>query len=156
MNLEELAETIEKLKAKAKKFIDAAESASQSNNDENLSLALQSLARVNSALGQKAAYAKYIARNAQRVVDSIKEDKDATRSELTLMFAENQAVGKSEHQAKVQVHADFSNKINEAFSAYSEAKLLADEADDLTYRTDTYCKMCQSRLSLMKADKVRG
>lgn len=154
--MEDLTASIEKLKAGIQKLQDDAEVASQSGDDENLSITLQSLARKNSALGQRAAYAKYISRNAQRVVDSLKEEKDAKRSQYTLTYSEQQAVGKSEHQAKVKVHDLYSEKIEEAFRVYSESRLVADEADDLTYRTDTYCKLAQSRLSLLKADKNRG
>lgn len=156
MDVDKVAEDIEKLKSRVKQYQDAAEIASRGSNDEQLSLSLQSLARVNSALGQRAAYAKYVARNAQRVVDSLKDERDAKRSELTLQYSETLAVGKSEHKAKVKVFDEYSSKIDKAFMVYNEARLLADQADDLTYRTDTYCKLAQSRLSLLKADKQRG
>lgn len=155
MGLEDLVSSIEKLKKKIGLKQDEAEIASQQSNDEGLSVALGSLARFNSALGQKAAYAKYIARNSNRAVERLKEQKDAERSRMTLELSQTQAVGKSEHQARIDIMS-WIPKIDEAFDIYSQAKLIADQADDLTYRTDTMLKMAQSRLSLLKADKHRG
>jgi len=153
--LDELAPKIEKLKQLIQEKTDEAEVASKQANDENLSIALQSLARLNSALGKRAAMAKHIARMSSRVVEKLKEQKDARRSELTLKYSETQAVNKSEHKAKVEV-MEMVPEIDEAFKTSSLARLLADEADDLTYRTDSFLKMGQSRLSLLKGDKQNG
>ena len=154
-DLDGLTTAIEKLKVSIQKKTDEAETASLQANDENLSISLQSLARLNSALGKRAAMAKHIARLAGRVVEKLKEQKDARRSELTLQYSETQAVNKSEHKAKVEVMG-LVPEIDEAFKISSLAKLLADEADDLTYRTDSFLKMGQSRLSLLKGDKQNG
>lgn len=155
LEYDELSEQIIDLKRKVTKKMDEATVASQKGDDETLSMSLDSLARLNSGLGQKAAMAKYVTRLAARALEKLKEQKDARRSELTLHYSATQAVGKSEHQAKVEV-MDMVPEIDELFGVYNLAKLLADEADDLTYRTDTFLKMGQSRLSLLKGDKHNG
>jgi hypothetical protein len=108
---------------------------------ESLSLTILRIARYNSALGKHAAHAKYIARNADRAARRF-------RAEQTLNLSKTQAVNKSELQAELD-SAD-------QFRTASDAQLIADEADDLTYRTDTFLKMAQSRLSLIKGDVKRG
>lgn len=153
MQEDKLSEDIEKLKGLVNKKMGEVEIASQQSNDEGLSLGLTALARINASLGMKAAWAKYIARNSQRAFDKIKETRDMKRSELTLSLSETQAVGKSEHQAKVDSYRQYSPEIEVAFGVWSDAQLVADEIDSLGYRVDNYCKMAQSRLSLIKAEK---
>lgn len=152
---DQVSQDIINLKSQIKEKVDEATTASNQGNDEGLSKALNSLARINSGLGQKAAMAKYVARMASRALDKLKEEKKNKRSELTLTYSKTQAVGKSEHQARVDT-AEMENTIDEFFKTYNMAQLLADEADDLTYRTDTFLKMGQSRLSLLKGDKHNG
>lgn len=137
-SLEEVVKDIDFLSKKTKELQDEATTASERGNDEGLSTALMRLARNNSALGRQAAYAKYIARNADRAARRF-------RAQRTLELAATTAVNKSQMQAEIDSEAQF--------KVASDAQLVADEADDLTYRTDTFLKMAQSRLSLIKADK---
>lgn len=110
-------------------------------NPEGLSLGLMKLGRLNSALGRHAAYADYIARNADRAARRY-------RASRTLELAATTAVNKAEKQAELDSE-DF-------FSAASYAQLVADQAKDLSYRTDSFGKFAQSRLSLIKNDLSRG
>lgn len=155
LEYDEVSKQIVHLKKLVKEKMDEATTASQQGNDEQLSMSLDSLARINSALGQKAAMAKYVSRLAARALEKLKEQKKNKRSELTLEYSKTQAVGKSEHQARVDT-AHMEDEIDEFFNTSNLAQLLADEADDLTYRTDTFLKMGQSRLSLLKGDKHNG
>lgn len=136
--IEDVALDIENLTKKIRVEMDKATQASEAGDDEGLSTALMRLARLNLALGRLAAYAKYISRNADRAARR-------KRGELTLQYSQTQAVNKSELQAELAVKKDF--------QVASDAELLANEADDLTFRTDTFLKMAQSRLSLLKSDK---
>lgn len=135
---EDVALSIENLSNKINKEMDTATVASEQGNDEGLSSSLMRLARLNMGLGRLGAYAKFIARNADRAARR-------RRAELTLSHSQSMAVNKSQLQAELDVKGDF--------EVASNAELLADEADDLTYRTDTFLKMAQSRLSLLKSDK---
>ena len=153
MSPDALSEPIDKLMVLVRTKQDAAENASINNDDETLSLTLTALAMVNTSLGKRGAWASYIARNAEQVVKVLKEQKDIRRSELTLEYSNTGPVGKAEHQAKVDAYKEFNQQINEAFKAWSDAKQVADEVESLGYRVDSYLKMCQSRLSLMKSEK---
>lgn len=115
--------------------------ASDTNDPEDLSSAMLRLARVNSALGRNAALANYLARNADRAARRY-------RAEKTLDYAGSMAVNKAELQSELDA--------KEAFTIASDAQLLADQASDLCFRTDTFMKMAQSRLSLIKSDAARG
>lgn len=156
MNENELSESIEKLMAIARKKQDAAEIASRANDDENLSLTLTALAMINTSLGKRGSWANYIARNAEQVVKVLKEESKIRVSELTLEYSKDGPVGRSEHQAKIDSYKEYKDKIKEAFDAWSDAQQVADEVESLGYRLDSYLKLCQSRLSLMKADKRNG
>lgn len=114
---------------------------SNTNDPEGISTAMLRLARINSALGRHAAFAKYIARNADRAAKR-------GRAERTLANAADMAVNKAELKAEISSKTDF--------EIASEAQLVADQADDLCFRTDTFLKMSQSRLSLIKNDAARG
>lgn len=135
---DKIEENIRKLENKIKDLQGECVLASERSNDEGLSKHLMNLARTNSALGKYAALANYIARNADRAARR-------GRAEKTLGYAEKEAVNKSELKAEVDS--------KDAFLTASDAQLLADQASDLCFRTDTFLKMAQSRLSLMKGDK---
>lgn len=139
--LTDVAKDIQFFVDKIKALQDEATVASENGNDEGLSTALMQLARMNSGLGRQGAYAQYIARNADRAARRY-------RAKRTLELAATMAVNKSTLQAELDSE--------EQFKVASDAQLVADEADDLTYRTDTFLKMGQSRLSLIKGDKQRG
>ena len=111
------------------------------NNVELLSLNLPKLAVANISLGRYAAYATYLARNAERAYKRKREDQ-----KLHYMF-QKWTAAKSEAQAFVDVEADF--------QVYSEAQRVADEARDLTYRTDTFIDQARSRLSLISKEMNR-
>lgn len=138
---DQVASDIANLTNQVKNLQEEVVEASSRGDDETVSTNLLRLARVNAALGRQAAYAKYIARNAERAAKR-------RRAEITLELSKSQAVNKSEKEAEIAVAKDF--------LVASQAQLLADESDDLTYRTDTFLKMGQSRLSLLKADKHNG
>jgi len=154
LDLNKVQEDIEKITQTIWKKQTEASIASENSNDETLSILLTTLARYNSSLGRNSATAKAIARDMKRVYENFKEDQKTRVSELTLkLINEGNPVGKSEHQAKVDAAKEFKPLINDAFVVYNETQLIADQADDLTYRTDTYLKMGQTRVSLIKADK---
>ena len=153
MSPDALSESIDKLMVLVRTKQDAAENASINNDDETLSLTLTALAMVNTLLGKRGAWASYIARNAEQVVKVLKEEAKIRISELTLEYSQTQPVGRSEHQAKVDAYKEYKDKIKESFDAWSDAKQVADEVESLGYRVDSYLKMCQSRLSLMKSEK---
>lgn len=138
---DQVASDIANLTDQVKNLQEEVVEASSRGDDETVSTSLLRLARVNAALGRQAAYAKYIARNAERAAKR-------RRAKIALELSKSQAVNKSEKEAEIAVAEDF--------SVASQAQLLADESDDLTYRTDTFLKMGQSRLSLLKADKHNG
>ena len=137
-SLDEVSKDIEDLTVKAKKLTDEATVASEKNNDEGLSMALMKLARVNLGLGRLGAYAKYIARNADRAARR-------KRAQLTLEYSKTTAVNKATMQAELDVEDDF--------TVASDAQLVADEVSDLTFRTSEFLDMARSRLSLIKTDK---
>lgn len=154
LDLSQVQKDIEEITQKIWKKQTEASAASENSNDETLSILLTTLARYNSSLGRNAATAKAIARDMKRVYENIKEDQKVKVSELTLEYINKGGpVGKSEHQAKVDAAKEFKPLINQAFKVYNDVQLIADQADDLTYRTDTYLKMGQTRVSLIKADK---
>lgn len=134
---EETEKNIEILEDKVKKLQGEAVIASDRGDAETLSKTLLQLARINSALGKNAAYAQYIARNTDRAARR-------SRAANTLDLAKKQAVNKSELQAELDA--------KEHFTLASEMLLLAERASDLCFRTDTFLKMAQSRLSLIKGD----
>lgn len=111
------------------------------DNPEGLSLKLLRLGRLNSALGRQAAYADYLARNADRAARR-------SRADHILKLSKEMAVNKAERQAEIDSE--------DVFSSASEAQLIADQAKDLSYRTDSFGKWSQSRLSLIKNDITRG
>lgn len=140
---EEFASTDEQiiaLQKKIKNYQTTAMQAKERGDGETLSNTLVRLARVNTALGSRAAYAKYIARNAERVYRR-------TREAVKLKKINNgAAIGKAESMAYT------AKDVEQAFQTYSSVQLLADDADDMAYRTDTFLKMAQSGLSLIKHD----
>lgn len=134
--IEEVENSITTLSSKIKLLQDEMTVAAV-DNPEELSLGLMKLGRLNSALGRHAAYAEYIARNADRAARRFRANK-------TLEASQTQAVNKSELQAEIDSE--------EVFTAASYTQLVADQAKDLSYRTDTFLKMSQSRFSLIKGD----
>lgn len=139
--IENVVNDIRKLEERVKHYQGEAVLASERGDDETLSTTLMRLARVNSALGKHAAYVNYIARNADRAARR-------HRATITLDEAKSQAVNKSELKAEIASKEEFANA--------SYAQLIADQASDLCFRTDTFLKMAQSRLSLIKGDKHRA
>lgn len=139
--LEDVVADINTLRTKIQKKQGEAVTAAQDGDPETLSIVILQMARYNSALGGHAAHAKYIARNADRAARRF-------RAQQTLTLAQTTAVNKSQLQAEIDAEPQF--------TVASDAQLIADEADDLTYRTDTFLKMAQSRLSLIKGDIKRG
>lgn len=136
----DLGEQMAELDKLVKKYQTTAMTAKEKGDPETLSNTLIRLARVNSALGGKAAYAKYIARNAERAYRR-------TREQIKLQkIEEKNAIGKAESLGYV------ADDTEEVFKIWSNAQLLADTADDMAYRTDTFMKMSQSGLSLIKKD----
>lgn len=109
---------------------------------ETLSQTLLQLARTNSALGRRAAYAKYVARNAERAFKAAKDQYkvDAINEGKTASYGDTQREIRSGAEFKI----------------FSDAQLIADEASDLCFRTDTFLKMAQTRVSLIKGDVTRG
>lgn len=132
---------IETLENKVKKLQGEAVEASERGDPETLSTLLLRLARCNSALGRQAAYANYLARNADRAARRY-------RGERVLHHSQSMAVNKAEPNAELDA--------KDLFSTASEVLLLAEQASDLCFRTDTFLKMAQSRLSLIKGDAARG
>lgn len=143
--IEEAHGTIEsqlhELEELVKKYQSRALGAKERGDPETLSNTLIRLARVNSALGGKAAYAKYVARNADRVYRRYRESQKLRHIELGM------AIGKAESAGYVEA--------DEHFKIYSDVQYLADKADDMAYKTDTFMKMAQSGLSLIKND-IKG
>lgn len=129
------------LQTRVKELQGEIEQASKRGDDETMSHLLISLGRANSALGHRGAKAQYIARNADRAARR-------RRASLTLEYAHSQAVNKASLQAEVDTEKDF--------TIASEALLISDQAVDLAFRTDTFMKMAQTRVSLIKGDKHRG
>ena len=153
MDTNDLSESIEKLIALVRAKQDVAEKASSNNDDETLSLTLTALAIVNTSLSKRGSWANYIARNSDQAFKALKEEAKIRVSELTLEYSKDQPVGRSEHQAKVDAFREFKDRTDKSFKIWSDAQQIADEIESLGYRVDSYLKMCQSRLSLMKADK---
>lgn len=131
---------IEQLEVKIKTYQAQAMQAKERGDSETLSNTLVRLARVNSALGSKSAYALYIARNSDRAYRRIRE-----RVKLNKINEKN-AIGKAESMAYLD------SQVEAAFKLWSSVQLLADTANDMSYRTDTFLKMAQSGLSLIKND----
>lgn len=129
---------IDRLEEKIKKYQSNVVAYKENGNPEGLSNSLIRLARVNAALGGKAAYAKYIARNAERAYRRTREHGKLSHIEKGM------AIGKAESKGYVDA--------GDVFKIYSEVQLLADRAEDLSYRTDSFMKMAQSGLSLIKQD----
>lgn len=123
-----------------KQYQSTALAAKERGDAETLSNTLIRLSRVNSALGGKAAYALYIARNSERLYRRVRENKKLAA------IAANNAIGKADSMAYVD------QDVERAFALYSQVQLLADTASDMSYRTDTFLKMGQSGLSLIKND----
>lgn len=136
-------EQLDELDKLVKQYQTKALAAKERGDAETLSNTLIRLARVNSALGGKAAYAMYIARNADRLYRRIRENK-----KLDAIALKN-AIGKSDSMAYVDP------EVEKAFIIFTECQLLADTASDMSYRTDTFLKMAQSGLSLIKND-IKG
>jgi len=136
----DLVEDLDKLRVLIKKYQDEATRAGERGDPESLRNALVRLSRTNAALGAKASRAKYIARLADRVYRSHRDSKKLA------YISDGNAIGKAESMAYVHKSTD------ELFNAYNECQLLADEADDLAYKTDTFLKMAQSSLSIIKND----
>jgi len=153
LDLNKVQENIESLKGKIWTGQTEATEASDNSNDETLSVTLLSIARNNSALGQNAATAKAIARDMKRVVDDLKKEREVLIARLTLLYSQDNPVGKSEARAKVEAAKEYKPLINDAFELYNSTQLIADQADDLTFRTDTFLRMGQTRVSLIKSDK---
>jgi len=142
LTLEEVVQNIDQLESKVKQYQAVAVKASDNGDPEGLSRTILKLARVNSALGKNAAYAMYLARNADRAARRFRADK--TLEYVASKLAVNRAELKAELDAKEQ------------FKNASECQLIADQASDLCFRTDTFLKMAQSRLSLIKGDIKNG
>ena len=153
LDLNKVQEDIENLTQNIWKKQTEASAASENSNDETLSILITTIAMYNSSLGRNAAIAKAIARDMKRAYESLKEDKETRRAVLTLEYSQDGPVGKAEARAKVEAAEEFKPLISDAFKVYNEVQLIADQADDLTYRTDTFLKMSQTRVSLIKADK---
>lgn len=138
----QVVEDIKNLTERVKALQDKCTVASNSGDPETLSMGLMELARVNSSLGRRGKYAMYIARTAEHAykaareqykVDAINEGKSAT-------FGDTQRY----------IHSTPDHKI------WNEALLIAEQAEDLAYRTGDFMKYAQSRLSLIKADIANG
>lgn len=142
LTIDETIQNIDQLSQKVKEYQAAAVQASDRGDPENLSKTLLRLARVNSALGKNAAYAMYLARNADRAARRFRADK--TLEYVGTKMAVNRAELKAELDSK------------DKFSNASECQLIADQASDMCFRTDTFLKMAQSRLSLIKGDIKNG
>jgi len=138
--MDDFDEKLEKAKNKVNARI--LETQDNLNNVELLSMSLPKLAIANISLGRYAAYATYLARNAERAYKRKREDK-----KLNYMF-QKWTAAKSESQAFVDVEDDF--------QTYSEAQRVADEVKDLTYRTDTFIDQARSRLSLISKEINRS
>lgn len=139
---DQITEDIDFLSGKIKSWTDSCVRASNDNDPETLSVGLMELARINSALGRKAKYAMYVARTAEQAykaareqykVDTINEGKSAT-------FADTSRYIKSTPDHKI----------------WNDALLIAEQAEDLAWRTGDFLKYGQSRLSLIKMDIVNG
>lgn len=133
-------EQLQELDKLVKSYQSTALAAKERGDAETLSNTLIRLSRVNSALGGKAAYALYIARNAERCYRRVREQKKLDA------INEKNAIGKADSMAYVD------DEVEKAFMLYSNVQLLADTASDMSYRTDTFLKMAQSGLSLIKND----
>ncbi len=140
-DIEKLTQTIERLQAKITLASEGNPKAGIPADLETMTQSMVRLARANSALGKLGAYAKYIARNSERAYR-------AYRSEKTLELSKTMAVNRAEPQAYIDS--------KQQFDIYSECQLLADEASDLCFRTDTFLDQARTRSSLIKGDIARG
>lgn len=137
---QQIEDQLAQLEQKSREYQTIAMQAKERGDAETLSNTLVRLSRVNSAVGGKAAYAAYIARNAERAYRRVREQVKLDK------IAEKNAIGKAESMGYVDEQTE------SAFRVYSDIQLIADTASDLSYRTDTFLKMAQSGLSLIKND----
>lgn len=109
---------------------------------ETLRNVLLRLARVNSSLGKKAAKAKWVARWAEHAYKAAREQYkvDAIESGKTASYGDTQRYIKSTEEHKI----------------WNDAQWLADESEDLRFTTDTFLKLGQSNLSIIRGDITRG
>jgi hypothetical protein len=144
VEVDEIRETVEAI-TKCRSSIERLQvesiEARRNTDSDTLSLLLMRIARANSTLGKHGAFANYIARNADRSARRY-------RGERVIELSKSMAVNKAEPQAEAES--------KHLFQVASDAQLTADEATDLCYRTDTFLKMAQSNLSLIKDDIHRG
>lgn len=136
----EIDDQLKELEKLVNKYQSTAVAAKERGDAETLSNTLVRLARVNCALGTKAKYALYVSLNAKRAHLRVYQ---ITKLNL---IAQKNPIGKAEAMA------DIDQNVESVFKIYLDAKLLADTFDDLSYRTDTFLKMAQSGLSLIKND----
>lgn len=140
--MEEVVSKIKSYETKILKCQEIISDASKNSDPETISDTLVKLARLNSGIGREAAHVAYLARNAEQAYKREREDK-----KLSYIF-KGWPIGKAESQAFVD--ANVSHEI------FSETKLIADQASDLSYRTDTFMRMAQSRLSLISKELNRN
>lgn len=116
--------------------------AAQNEDIETLSLTLMKLANTNSRLGRKGKLAMWVARTAEQAYKAAREQYklDAIDAKKTASYGDTQRYIKSTPDHKV----------------WADALLVAEQAEDLAYRTSDFMKYAQSRLSLMKVDIHRG
>lgn len=140
--IEQVSADIESLTDLAKSWTDKCTIASNAGDPESLSMGLMELARVNSSLGRRGKYAMYIARQAEHAYKRAREEYkvEAIEQKKTASFGDTQRYIKSTPEHTV----------------WNEALLVAEQAEDLAYRTGDFLKMAQSRLSLIKNDIANG
>lgn len=138
----DITSEIESLTVSVKKWVDKCTVASNTENPETLSVGLVELARVNSSLGRKGKYAMWIARTAEHAYKASREQYkvDAIEKGKTATYGDTQRYIQSTGEHSVWV----------------DALLVAEQAEDLAYRTSDFMKYAQSRLSLIKEDIRRG
>lgn len=140
-NPDQVSKDIAKLEAAVKELQQVCVKASNLGDPETLSQKLMELGRVNSALGRRAKSAVYIARTAEHAYKKAREQYkiDAIADGKSATFGDTQRYLKSTGDHDV----------------WAKAAMVAEQADDLAYRTSDFMKMAQSRLSLIKGD-IRG
>lgn len=139
---DQVEQDIQELTKKVKNWTDVLTDASNRGDIETLSTGLMQLARVNTALGRKSKKAMYIARIAERAYNAARDQHkiDGIKS------------GKSATAADVGKYVD----TKQQHRAWVDALLVAEEAEDLAYKTGDFEKYCQSRQSILKEDVRRG
>lgn len=137
----ELTATLTTLMNRANQMMSTIDKASKENDPETASVVLVELARANSILAKKSAYAKYIARNADRAARRF-------RGNTTIELSKTMAVNKAEPMAE--------EKAKDLFKVASEAQLAADEAVDFGFRVDTFLDMARTRIALIREDVKRA